>query len=307
MNEIFRGISAWVILAVSLTSLDSHFLPAANAQQSGKVAASGEEAVVNAQIKALNKALSSGNAKDVSSLWEPDGSYTDETGASCSGQDAIEKRFTDVFGNMGKVLVQLIPQRFRMLATNVASSEGLVVPQGGSAPDTRYSMVMVKKDGKWLIASAVETPFMGATSGHPLSTLDWLTGEWTAENNGASVKMKADWINNGHFILCKYDITRPGQENSVESQVIGWDPQNEEITSWSFGSSGEFGHGHWRRKGKEWIVESCGVAPDGKPVRAVNIISLTDPNHFAWQSIDRTAGGIALGDTEPLTINRVNK
>ena len=72
-----------------------------------------------------------------------------------------------------------------------------------------------------------------------------MVGDWKAEQNGASVHMKADWAGNKNFIQCRYEISKPNQPPSGDVQVIGWDPVKDRIVSWLFDASGGTGHGTW--------------------------------------------------------------
>jgi hypothetical protein len=46
-------------------------------------------------------------------------------------------------------------------------------------------------------------------------------------------------------------------------QIIGWDPLEERIRSWTFDGEGGFGEGTWTREGDRWLLRETGVAPDG--------------------------------------------
>lgn len=185
--------------------------------------------------------------------------------------------------------------------TKIAALSFIIVSLGSN-----FDTANAKQDTK-LLANVTDTASVAEAVTTPLGVLNWLIGDWEAENNGAKVRMKADWTKNKKFILCKYEIDKPGQEQLSETQVVGWDPQSNEIVSWNFDASGGFGHGIWNKKTSKWLIESSGVASDGVTTRALNIISIVDPNNFSWQSIDRRADGVALADTEPLKVKRLTK
>lgn len=306
MNKISRLIYTSSVLACSLVAVASS-CPVLSAPQVHVVRVNSDEDAIKAQLSALRAAVAEGQPATVAALWTPDGTYIDQNGMRFVGRAELEKRYQNVFRAVGKVLVDIKPEQITFLAPTVATASGLVTPPGGSTPETRFSMIMVKKDGKWWIASATETPFAKMQNIQHLSSLDWLIGDWATERNGGKVRMKADWIGDGNFIQCRYEINKPGQATQIDYQVIGWDPKEEEITSWTFGAAGGCIYGHWRHENNNWIVESHGTAADGSKLYARNVISVTDPNNFSWQSQNRKAGGIALGDTEPLTITRSGK
>jgi hypothetical protein len=62
---------------------------------------------------------------------------------------------------------------------------------------TRYSVAYVKRDGKWLRDSihdeAIPEVAHEPTPGERLKELEWLVGEWVAENDEAEVRMSCVW------------------------------------------------------------------------------------------------------------------
>jgi uncharacterized protein (TIGR02246 family) len=308
MNKVSRIIFTSSILACSFISMTSS-LPAMSAPGSVHVVrVNGDEDAIKNQISALRGAVSSAQPAAVAALWTADGTYIDQNGRRFVGRTELEKRFAGVFQANGKILVDIAPEQIRFLAPTVAATSGVVTQRGESLPETRFNMIFVKQNGTWQIASATETPFQVVRSAQPLASLDWLVGDWVAERNGGSVRMKAEWTSNRNFIRCQYEINKPGQPAEVDYQFIGWDPKDGGgIASWSFGANGGCGYGHWNQTDKGWVVDSNGTAPDGSKMYARNIITVADPNNFSWQSVDRKVAGIAFGDTDPLEIKRAGK
>lgn len=273
------------------------------------VNASAEEASIRSQLASLGKTLADGDENALANLWTEDGTYIDPDGEIFKGRASLERRFAKQFKSTGKRPFELSPDNVRILSKNVGQVDGIVRRKDGQTAnaETRYSMVFVKQAGTWLIASAVETPISSADipARETLSDLSWLIGEWKAERNGGSARMKAEWTANKNFIRCTYEIQKPNQPLAVDYQVIGWDPIKQQIVSWAFESSGGTGHGFWEKKENKWIIESAGLERDGNVTSAVNVIEPTDPNSFVWQSLNRDINGIALGDTLPLKVERV--
>ena len=56
-------------------------------------------------------------------------------------------------------------------------------------------------------------------------------------------------------------------------QIIGWDPIDERIRSWTFDSEGGFADGYFTREGSRWLLRETGVAPDGSRTGADNTIT----------------------------------
>lgn len=269
------------------------------------------KSAVAAQVALIPQYLSEGDAVKLAALWAADGTYTDEDGVLLKGREAIEKRFKDNYAESGRQPVTFVQGTVQILAETVAQADGVVSRNEGlgAKPQTRYSIVLVKQDGKWMIASATETPLVAVeetTAG--LSALGWLIGDWSAERNGKSVKMKAEWAANKKFINCKYEAKLSPEAPVVESrQVIGWDPRISQPVSWHFDSTGGFGHGDWANDKGQWVVQAVGVDRDGKTTIATDIISSQTPDSFSWQSVNRSVDGFPYGDSALLKVVRVAK
>ncbi len=274
-------------------------------------AAEKPDSELRAKFAAISQSLAEGDPKVMASYWTETGDYIGVDGSICKGRTEIEKRFVSIFENKGKQHVDLVPGDFRVLAPGVVVANGLVRRQDGvegPAPETRFSMVLVKKDSGWLISSVTETPLLAINDKDPLKELSWLLGDWSAENNGKSVHMKAEWAPHKHFIVCNYQMKKSADSPVEESkQIIGWDPRNEQPISWHFDANGGFGYGSWAKQGKQWVVDASGVESDGSSTSATNIFNIDDSNSFSWQSINRRVNGLAYNDTEPLKVKRVIK
>ncbi len=114
-------------------------------------------------------------------------------------------------------------------------------------------------------------------------------------------------VGNGNFLHLKYLIAKAGETPKIDTQVIGWDPNRDQIISWHFDSSGGFGYGRWRKQDNKWIINAEGVEQSGWNSTATNVISSVDKNSFQWQSMRRTVDGLTFADTEPLTVKRVSQ
>jgi len=262
---------------------------------------------LRARITRLAQAASSGNAKQMSSFWLPDGIYIDTAGGQMRGRDSIARRFGEALRLAGRWKVVIEPQTVRPIADNAAWIEGVVRRQTayGLMPSTRFTMLMEKRDGDWFIASATETDIATHNIEDRLSMLNWLVGEWVAERDGTRVNMVASWAGNRSFLVCDFVVDVPGEPKQHDRQVIGWDPTSQEIVSWSFDANGGFGHGIWSRRGRQWLVESEGVDETGARTAAINIISAESKDSFSWQSVDRSVNGVPIPDSEPLTVRRI--
>jgi uncharacterized protein (TIGR02246 family) len=284
--------------------------PKTSSHHSTSNSSADDERTIRAQLSALSKELENGDAVGLGFLWTIDGSYIDDGGQETKGRADLVKRFLALFKENGKMLFDLVPEDIRILSNSVAYCDGTVKRKQDqkASPETRFSMVFVKQDGNWLISSATETPIVSEEASHEtLSDLSWLIGGWKAERDGGSVNLRADWTPNKHFIHCEYAVRKPNELPSLDIQVIGFDPRKNQIVSWTFDSTGGFGSANWYREGSKWVVDSTSVERDGSTSRAINVLEPKGTTGFTWQSVNRSVDGIALGETAPLMVERVNQ
>lgn len=268
-------------------------------------AAQSDSQAIKAQLDELSRATRQGDSKALAALWSERCLFVDEDGLKTLGRANLESRFAEVFANRGKPLVDIVAETIDFPAANVASVGGSVIRREDNSPATRFTMVLTKEAGRWTISQAMETPVRARTPEDRLRELNWLLGSWSAEKGSDKVSFNAEMTPKKSFIICTYRMQRDGKEDQIDKQIIGWDPIKEQFVSWIFDSNGGFGYGTWSRKGNQWVVESSGIQQDGSTTKAVNVLSVKDPNSFSWQSTNRSVDGIALGDTENLEVMRL--
>jgi uncharacterized protein (TIGR02246 family) len=268
----------------------------------------GDEQAIRAQLVDFSKMLGTGDSKALAQLWTEDGEYVDEDGTQTKGRKAIEQRFALVFSQDGKPHVQLPADTVKFLAPTVALVEGTVQrddEDGQTRPGSHFAIVSVKGDSGWLISRAAESTVVSTSNYDYLRQFNWLIGEWDSHNENASVHMKAEWVPSKNFILCKYETKKTAGGQSVDMQIIGWDPLLNQPRSWHFDSSGGFGQGLWSKDKNHWICDSTGVESDGSETKSRNIISVTGANAFTWSSVNRSVDGMAVGDAPSLEVQRI--
>ena len=165
----------------------------------------------------------------------------------------------------------------------------------------------VKKDGKWKISQLVETPAPVVTAGERLSELAWLVGDWNEADKdaGMTVKSHYQWARGGNFISRNVTVKR-GDEPVLEGwQIIGWNPVDESIRSWTFDDEGGFTDGRWTRDGQRWLVRETGYASDGSRTTADNTLTKVGPDRLTWESSNRTLDGEPQPGIGRIEINRV--
>lgn len=258
--------------------------------------------------EAFKKAFDAGDAKAVAALWTPDGELVEESGERIEGRAAIEKRYAAFFKANPKLRIAIRVDIIRFPNAETALEDGsatVMFPSGIPMNSGNYSVVHVKRDGKWLMWSVRETPSEESPAEAMLDKLGWMIGDWTAENKGVEFHLSCQWIANKHFIEQNYFAKRGNKVITSGRQIVGWDPARQRIASWMFTSDGGHAFGLWTPREDGMMVEAEGVLPDGTPTKAVNITRKLDNKAVVWRSTERSAGGVPLADTDEVILKRV--
>jgi uncharacterized protein (TIGR02246 family) len=304
-TRAYRVVRLCILLLLTTTVVTAQAQP-----QTAKTPlkpASADDQAIRAAAQAYAAAYNAGDAKALAALWTPDGDYTDEDGNILQGREAIEQHFAAIFASTPGVKLDVRTQSIRYLSPDVAIENGIAraTPEHGYPTTAQYSAVQVKQNGKWLLASVRDVRHLAETNHEYLAGLEWLVGNWQADNGEERLTVRFDWIPNKNFLVRTYSLEKGGKALRSGTQIIGWDPRTKEITSWQFDSDGGFGQDHWYKQGARWYITAEGVLRDGGETSATNIITPIDANNFSWQSTDRTADGVALPDTQPVKLTRV--
>ncbi len=276
-------------------------------QESSQAEPEDDLAALRRSADEFTAAFNSRNAKALAALWTENGDYTDETGRVFQGREAIAAEYARFFQNNGKVRLRLVVDSLKLLSDGAAIEDGRALldpPPAGAPAISTYTVVHVKIDGKWLMStvrdSRIETP-----SGYRhAADLEWLIGEWTAEEHGARIDSVCRWIANKSFVEHRHTVTHHDGTESSYVQIIGYDPQVGRIRSWSFSSDGGHAVGTWSPRPGGWQAEFQGTTADGLTTTAVNLLTRIDDNAYAWESVQRTAGGAPLADLPEVVLKR---
>src|SRR5262249_7129941 len=140
------------------------------------------------------------------------------------GRDAIAKTFEHIFKASPGKQIEVFVDNIRFIGSELAVEVGSTketVP--GELPDyDRYTVLHVKRDGKWQMALARDEEGPDASGHEHLQSLAWLLGEW--DDNGGSVVVNSNcrWSEDKNFLLQDYDIKMEGKPVMKVHQRIGW-------------------------------------------------------------------------------------
>lgn len=255
----------------------------------------------------FTEAYNASDASALSALFTEDAEIVGDDGTVTEGRTAIAERFAATFAEDPDARITIEPLSIRFLTADSAWEKGVArLSRGpGETPEvTEYSVLYVRRDGKWLHAIIRDEPAVPATHHEQLRRLEWMVGEWFNESDDAVVSTTCRWTDDGNFLVREFDVRIVGEVALRGTQRIGWDPLLGQFRTWVFDSEGGFAEGLMSSDGSQWLVKSTGVRPDGQAVTATTIITPLDADRVAWQVSDRTVGGEALPDIDQFILVR---
>src|SRR5262245_29483883 len=224
-----------------------------------------DEAAIQASVEAFVKAYNAHDAKAIAALFIPEGQAVDGDGQTAEGREAIAQVFADVFADTPRTQIAVTIDSIRFIGADLAVEMGTTktTPEPGETPEHgRYTVLHVKRDGKWWIALARDTDGDEPSTHERLQPLEWLVGEWIDESEASVVLTSCRWSADKNFILQDIQLRVAGRDAMEVTQRIGWDPVNKRIRSWVFDSEGGFGEGVWTRTSDGWLIRTTGVRAD---------------------------------------------
>ena len=281
--------------------------PATFADAAPTVPLSTDEATIRKNVVAFLQAYNSGDAKAIASLFSADGEIVAEDGETQSGRAAIEEQFAGLFKQFPKTHMTAEVKSIRLVGPTVAIETGTATTLHDTlmaAEHSRYEVIHVKQDGKWLMASARDLPDETASGEEELKQLEWLIGDWVDESPEALVVTTYHWTEGHHFIVSDFTTRVEGRPTISGSQRIGWDPLTKKIRSWVFDTDGGFGEATWTRDENRWIIKASGVTNDGRAASATRILTRLHKHQMTWESRDREVDGEHQPNLGPFTIVR---
>ena len=270
---------------------------------------SADEIAIRENIAKYVESYNRRDSKTMSTMWSPDAVYTNSlTGDGIVGQEAIAKQFDYEFAGAEDAQLVVVVESIEFFSPNVAIEKGSATVSYSEHPpeETTYTVVHVKRDGKWLIDRVSEAPVPPAAHSNyqHLKDLEWMIGRWIDQDESATIQTDCQWTKNRNFITRAFAAVVGDQVDMSGMQVVGWDPAAKQIRSWVFDSEGGFGESTWAKKEAQWFITTKGTLPDGRQYSAVQVITPVDDDSFTWQSTDRQVGGEILPNVEEVLIVR---
>jgi uncharacterized protein (TIGR02246 family) len=268
-----------------------------------------EKTAVLANDRAYEAAYAKADVKALLDFFTEDAEFTTEDGRTVAGRAALEASLRTAFlTNKGSKLTINVDS-VRVLSPEIVLEKGstTVTAKNGETSGALYSAIHQKKEGGWKISQLIETPLPVVSPQERLAELAWLLGTWeeTDKANDLSVHSEFVWARGGNFLTRSVTVKRAGNISLEGWQIIGWDPLEERIRSWTFDGEGGFSEGQWTRDGDRWLLREFGITPDGSRTAAENTFTKVSADRFTWESNNRTLDGDPQPSISRVEINRV--
>jgi uncharacterized protein (TIGR02246 family) len=271
---------------------------------------SAEEKPIRDLVDAFAKAYSAPDLKALAACFAEEANVVDSAGESTRGKAAVVEMYAAALEENPNLKLEPKVEEIRFLTPDVARVEGqtrLSTDTGDASEFTKFSTLVVKQDGKWVVAEIREypAPVEDVPTYERLKELEWMVGDWVDESESVKASSNVTWAHNKSFLIRTYQVEVKGEKATSGTVFIGWDAQTGQIKSWLFDAEGGHGEGLWTRTGeKEWVVKAQGVLRDGRPTSATQIHTILNNDSVKTSSIDRIIGGQIAPDIADVVMVR---
>lgn len=283
------------------------------ARSANAVEPAAEPAGVRQAVEALVAALNAADWKALGGLFTDNGDVVDHQGHLATVRDRITMLMAATEPGAGEsagaessnAAAPKPPRRtiefeqVRLVTDDVALVDGWGHPEtvGGVAePLRRFSVVLVRRDNRWLIDAVREGPSSSVVRPADIHELAWMIGTWEGQSEQAQYRFTGRFSDDGRFVLRDFSVAVEGKLVFQGQQRIGWDPRSRSFKSWTFDADGGIGEGIWSKSGDSWLVEATSIAPDGSESTAVNTYTPLAADRVVLQSIGARTAGMEIPD-----------
>ena len=255
----------------------------------------------------FDQAFNAGDAEKVAGLWTTDAEYVDEDGQRYVGRDLIKKEYSEFFAANPQAKITSVTDSVRLINDSTAVEDGRAMiqpPPAGAPGSSRYTAIYVLQDGKWLLSSVHDMKVASPSNYHKLDDFEWLIGTWQAGEGDTRIETTCRWLKNKSFVERTYQVITAGLPSSSGTQIIGWDPELQQMSSWNFSSDSGYAKETWKPLANGWVSQSSGVLGDGTKTTAVKVFQRLDDDTLSLKSTDRTLGGVRLPDLKEVIFKR---
>jgi len=267
-----------------------------------------DEAAIRKMVESYVAAFNKHDVNAMADHWSPDAVYLNRTtGEEVVGRAAIAAQFTAQLKDQPDVKLEVKVDSIDFISPTVAMERGKarILNPSAEPEEIDYTAVDVKRDGKWLLDRVTDkTKEVAPSHYEQLKQLEWMVGHWEGEMDDAEVEMDCNWTKNRNFLTRAFKISIDGDITFSGMQIVGWDPAEKTIRSWTFDSNGTFAEATWQQNGGRWFLRNRGTLADGRTATMINVMKPVGANSFTWQTIERTAGGELLPNIDEVSVAR---
>jgi uncharacterized protein (TIGR02246 family) len=268
-----------------------------------------DEAALMKRAEQFVAAFNKGDAKEMATFFTPDADVVDPEGHQIMGRKAIEEAYQSLFSSRKGAKLMVRITSVRVAKPDLAFEDGLTevtYPQGPPSA-ARYSVVYVKTDGQWYLASVREAIAVPPTNAEKLQDLAFLIGNWAEDvEKGGSAKMSYSWESSQNFMLNTFDLTLKDISVAGGMQWIGWDESIKKARAWTFLFNGGFAESVWTKDGNgKWKIAISGTQRDGSKVTGTNVVTKIDDDHYSFHMMDLKVDGKPISDGGVVKMKRV--
>ena len=181
-------------------------------------------AEVSGMLREDLQAFNRHDSAALASHWSESGENIDlDSGETTRGRDAVEQVFATLFQEDAAATIDIDIESVRPLRDDVAVVDGVTQisfsddagPQAVGPASSRFSAVVVKQHGRWMLESVRETAVPAATRPrHSLDDLEWLVGSWEDLGEGVTAGTQCFWSAGKAFLVRSHVVTfdSPGRD-----------------------------------------------------------------------------------------------
>jgi uncharacterized protein (TIGR02246 family) len=268
-----------------------------------------ENKAIKQTLEAFALGFNSGDAAKAAAVFAADAEFIDDRGNGVRGRAAIEKLFAGFLEKNKGAKVQLTLEEPRLLTPDVVLQDGesvITVPDKSAQTSRRYTIVFVRQDKNFVVASLREFPEESETAeaANRLKDLEWMIGDWIDEGDNGLVVTSCRWSDDKRYLLRDYTVKMRGKDALKGTQRVGIDPLTGQIKGWTFDSQNGYGETTWIKNGEEWLIKATGITGDGEAASATYILKPAGKSKFVWKMMHRVIGERVEPDAEVTIVRR---
>lgn len=261
---------------------------------------------IAASIEGYVKDFNAANVNGIVARWSDQGRITDADGNITAGREKLAEEMAGYFAKVEGATLSVVVESIELLSPSVARESGVAtisIP-AGQPERTDYVAIHIKSSDGWLLDSIDEKPHVDqAPSNYErLKDLDWMIGTWKTGSEMSSITTTCRWSKNQNFLIRSFAVNNEGEDDFEGTQVVGWDPINRWVRSWTFDSDGGYAAGRWTVEDGRFIENSKSILPDGRVGSSTHIYRLEEGGSVWYQAIARQVGDELLPSIGPVTV-----